>query len=68
MCPGVWPEGCLQCLAHPLGGALCGGHAQYPAFAPGPSEVTDAKVEVPILWPPSAKSQPIGKDPDGRKD
>ena len=25
---------------------------------------TDAKAETPILWPPHAKSQPIGKDPD----
>ena len=27
---------------------------------------TDA--ETPILWPPSGKSQPTGKDPDARKD
>ena len=27
---------------------------------------TDA--EAPILWPPDEKSQPIGKDPDARKD
>ena len=60
--------GWLKCLAHPLGGTLCRGHAQYPAFAPGPSEATDADAEAPILWPPGAKSQPIGKDPDGRKD
>ena len=26
---------------------------------------TDA--EIPILWPPDAKSQLIGKDPDARK-
>ena len=26
---------------------------------------TDA--EAPILWPPDAKSQPIGKDPEARK-
>ena len=25
---------------------------------------TDAKAEAPILWPPDAKSQLIGKDPD----
>ena len=24
----------------------------------------DAKAETPILWPPHAKSCPIGKDPD----
>jgi len=28
---------------------------------------TDAEAEAPILWPPP-KSQPIGKDPDARKD
>ena len=29
---------------------------------------TDAEVEGPILGPPDAKSQLIGKDPDARKD
>ena len=29
---------------------------------------TDAEVETAILWPPDAKSQLIGKDPDARKD
>ena len=29
---------------------------------------TDAEAEAPILWPPDAKSQPIGKDPDVGKD
>ena len=29
---------------------------------------TDAEVEVPILGPPDAKSQLIGKDPDAGKD
>ena len=29
---------------------------------------TDAKAEVPILWPPDAKSRLIGKDPDDGKD
>ena len=28
----------------------------------------DDEVEAAILWPPDAKSQLIGKDPDGRKD
>ena len=28
---------------------------------------TDAEVEVPILWPPDAKSQLTGKDPDAGK-
>ena len=29
---------------------------------------TDAEAEVPILWPPDAKSWPTGKDPDAGKD
>ena len=29
---------------------------------------TDAEAEAPILWPPDAKSRPIGKDNDARKD
>ena len=29
---------------------------------------TDAKAGTPILWPPDAKSQLIGKDPDAGKD
>ena len=29
---------------------------------------TDAKAEVPIFWPPDAKSQLTGKDPDAAKD
>ena len=29
---------------------------------------TDAEAETPILWPPHAKSLPIGKDPDAGKD
>ena len=29
---------------------------------------TDAEAEVPIVWPPDVKSQPIGKDPDAEKD
>ena len=29
---------------------------------------TDAEAEAPILWPPDAKSQLIGKDPDAMKD
>ena len=31
-------------------------------------ERTDAETEAPILWPPDAKSQVIGKDPDAGKD
>ena len=29
---------------------------------------TDAKAEVPILWPPDVKNGLIGKDPDAEKD
>ena len=29
---------------------------------------TDAEAEAPIVWPPDAKSQLIGKDPDAKKD
>ena len=29
---------------------------------------TDAKAEIPIFWPPHAKSWLIGKDPDAGKD
>ena len=29
---------------------------------------TDAEAEAPVLWPPDAKSQHIGKDPDAGKD
>ena len=29
---------------------------------------TDAKAETPIPWPPHAKSQLIGKDPDAGRD
>ena len=29
---------------------------------------TDAEAETPILWPPDAKNQLIGKDPDAEKD
>ena len=32
------------------------------------TERTDTEAEAPILWPPDAKSQPIGKDPDAGKD
>ena len=32
-------EGWLRWFAHPLGGAVCRGHVQYPAFAPGSSKV-----------------------------
>ena len=29
---------------------------------------TDAEAEAPIIWPPDAKSQTFGKDPDSGKD
>ena len=29
---------------------------------------TDVEAEAPILWPPDAKSQLIGKDPDAGKE
>ena len=29
---------------------------------------TDAEAETPILWPPNAKSQLFGKDPDAGRD
>ena len=32
------------------------------------TERADAEAEAPILWPPDAKSQLIGKDPDAEKD
>ena len=28
---------------------------------------TDAEIEPPVLWPPDARSQFIGKDPDAEK-
>ena len=31
-------------------------------------ERTDAEAEATLLWPPDAKSQLIGKDPDAGKD
>ena len=39
VCSGVGSEGWLRWFAHPLGGAACRGHAQYPAFVPGSLEV-----------------------------
>ena len=30
--------------------------------------MTDAEAETPILWPPDAKSQFIGRNPDTEKD
>ena len=39
MCPGVGLEGWIRRFANPLGGDVCSGHVQYPAFAPGSSKV-----------------------------
>ena len=33
-----------------------------------PSLKTDAEAEAPVLWPPDAKNQIIGKDPDAGKE
>ena len=38
----VGPEGWLRWSAYLLGGAVCRGHAQFPAFAPSTSEVAVA--------------------------
>ena len=35
VCSGVRLEVWLRGFAHPLGGNVCRGHVQYPAFAPG---------------------------------
>ena len=37
-------------------------------FSPGFTGRTDVEVEALILWPPDAKSQLTGKDPDAGKD
>ena len=37
--PGVRLEGWLRWSAHPLSGAVCKVHGQYPAFAPETSEL-----------------------------
>ena len=39
MCPEVGLEGWLRCFAPRFGGVECRGHAQYPAFTLGSSEV-----------------------------
>ena len=44
MCPGVRPEGWLKWFALPLGGVVCRGHVQYPAFSPNPL------ILLPALW------------------
>ena len=37
-------------------------------FTSEPPEIGKTDAEVPILWPPDANSQLIGKDPDTGKD
>ena len=39
-----------------------------PEYSLEERKLEDAKAEAPILWPPNAKSQLIGKDPDAGKD
>ena len=39
MCPGVGLEGWIRRFANRLGGDVCSGQVQYPAFAPGSSKV-----------------------------
>ena len=46
---GVWPEGWPRCSARPSGGALCRGHARYPAAAPIPY-FTPGSSEVAVGW------------------
>ena len=38
VCPGVGPEAGLKWFAHPFGGVVCRGHAQYPALLPALQE------------------------------
>ena len=55
MVHGVLKARMLKCFAIP--------------FSSGPHfGRTDAEAEAPILWPPDAKSQLTGKDPDAGKD
>ena len=39
MCPGVGLEGWIRRFANRLGGDVCSGQVQYPAFATGSSKV-----------------------------
>ena len=39
-----------------------------PRIFTGRTDEAEAEAEAPILWPPDAKSQLIGKDPDAGKD
>ena len=45
MCSGVRADGWLRWFAHPLGGVVCRGHAQYPAFA-----ADSSKVAFGVFW------------------
>ena len=62
-------------LSHRHGDAVCGWLLSliYKGFPKGDQPGisigrTDAEAEVPVLWPPDAKSRLIGKDPDAGKD
>ena len=61
MVPEKTPDSSLDCkeikLVNPKGNQPC-------IF----TGRTDAEAEAPILWPPDAKSQLTGKDPDTGKD
>ena len=57
------PESPLGCKETKTGNAK----GNQPWIFTGKTDA-DADVEVPILWPPDAKSWPIGKDPDAAKD
>ena len=39
-----------------------------PVHPKGDQSKTDAEAEAPIFWPPDAKSQLTGKNPDAGKD
>ena len=49
MCPGARQEGWLRWSAHPFGGGVCRGHAQYPAFAPHALFLGSSEVAVGFL-------------------
>ena len=62
-------------LSHGHGDAVCGWLLSliYKGFPKGDQPGisigrTDAEAEVPVFWPPDAKSRLIGKDPDAGKD
>ena len=50
LCSGVGLERWLRWSAHPLGGAVCRGHAQYPAFPPKPPLFLLAPQKWPLVF------------------